>query len=842
MKYSASQKHLYVIGDFNIDLLKFETCDFSQRFLISLQSCCLFPTIDKPTRVHRNSATLIDNIFSNNPRLGTLSGNIVSDISDHFTQFCITPSGKDIQHITSKKIRHCTVHSQNQFIHELSKTDMNPAIENSNDVDYLFSSWYRKLNDVVNKVAPLKPVSRKKVKNFIEKPWITQGIRKSIKVKNRLLFCGQKERYRFYRNKISTLIRISKRSYYENYFKINSKNNKKTWSAINELLSRKKSNSKSITSLKDQHQNNRSIRDPCRLPNIMNEHFSNVGKNLADKIPQTNVSFTDFLVEIDQRDSFFVTPVSYEEIEQQIMALSCNKTYGLYSCPIELLKAAKHTISYHLAKLFNLSVLTGKYPAKLKISKVVPVYKSDDESDPSNYRPISLLSAFNKIFEKLMYDRMIDFIDKNTILCDEQYGFRKGNSTSHAILDILSSIQSNLDKKLFTCAFFIDLSKAFDTVDHNILLKKLYRYGIRGVPYKWFESYLTDRTQTTSINNYDSCKKHIPCGVPQGSVLGPLLFLLYINDITYCSKLLKFHLFADDCNLLYANKCQKTLETTVNKELENLQIWLAANKLTLNSKKSNFVIFCSSRKKLNLNICLKIFDNNSGEKTNLERKKYVKYLGLLIDENLSWKHHIDFLGAKISRTIGLLSKLRYFLPTSTLLQIYSSLVEPYLTYGISAWGQANVTSLNTLLKLQKRALRHIFFKKHYESAVPLFMQSSLLPVNFLYIESIALLMFDVYHERAPPNIRNLFTPTDEIHSYNTRFANSKSFYHKPSRLQTQHLSFSRFGVRLWNQIPAQIKDLSKKCFKVELRQCLFELFESEGYFGNIANLKLFKSN
>ena len=166
----------------------------------------------------------------------------------------------------------------------------------------------------------------------------------------------------------------------------------------------------------------------------------------------------------------------------------------------------------------------------------------------------------------------------------------EGSSTSHAILDILSSIQNNLDKKLFTCAVFIDLSKAFDTVDHGILLHKLYTYGIRGVPYKWFESYLTDRTQITSIDNRNSCKKPIPCGVPQGSVLGPLLFLLYINDITSCSDRLKFHLFADDCNILYANKCQKTLETNVNTELEKLQTWLAANKLTLNSKKSNFHI------------------------------------------------------------------------------------------------------------------------------------------------------------------------------------------------------------------------------------------------------------
>ena len=239
----------------------------------------------------------------------------------------------------------------------------------------------------------------------------------------------------------------------------------------------------------------------------------------------------------------------------------------------------------------NLSVQTGKYPTKLKISKIIPVFKNDDDLDPSNYRPISLLSVFNRIFEKTMYNRLINFVEKHQLLSDVQYGFRKNHSTHHAVLDIVNTIQSNMDNKLFTCAVLIDLAKAFDTVDHSILLKKLYIYGIRGCLYDWFQSYLSGRSQTTNINNHISDKQNIKRGVPQGSVLGPLLFLLYINDICNSSKVLKFHLFADDTNILYSNKDLASLESVMNTELAKLQDWFSANKLTINIKNQTSLFF-----------------------------------------------------------------------------------------------------------------------------------------------------------------------------------------------------------------------------------------------------------
>ena len=221
-----------------------------------------------------------------------------------------------------------------------------------------------------------------------------------------------------------------------------------------------------------------------------------------------------------------------------------------------------------------------------------PPKKADDETDTSNYRPVSLLSNFNRIFENIMYDTMRDFIEKHSLLYSSQYVFfRQAHSTQHAILDMVETTQTNMDKKLFSCGVFIDLKKAFDTVNHTILLDKLNYYGFRGIVNQWFSSYLSNRTQTTEIGSHISSKLNINCGVPQGSVLSPLLFLLYINDIQYCSRKLQFFLFADDTNALYAHKDLKTLKLTLNAELHNLYNWLTSNKLCLNIKKSNYVIF-----------------------------------------------------------------------------------------------------------------------------------------------------------------------------------------------------------------------------------------------------------
>ena len=301
--------------------------------------------------------------------------------------------------------------------------------------------------------------------------------------------------------------------------------------------------------------NNSISSNPNRIANILNKHFASVGPKLANKLPSVQRNYFDFLNRSNSPDtSFAFNLVTPSEVKLEISRIPNNKSHGLYSCPAQIMKCSSNVISNTLAEIINLSISTGVYPNKLKMAKIIRIFKTDDDTDPSNYRPISLLSNFNRIFEKLIFKRMEPFIAQHNMLSPSQYGFRKTLSTQHAILDIVSTIQTNMDKRLFSCGVFIDRKKAFDTVDHKILLHKLDHCGFRGVINKWFSSYLQGRTQTTQIDSYISARNDITCGVPQGSVLGPLLFLIYINDIHECSEKLRFFLFADDTNILYTDK------------------------------------------------------------------------------------------------------------------------------------------------------------------------------------------------------------------------------------------------------------------------------------------------
>ena len=412
---------------------------------------------------------------------------------------------------------------------------------------------------------------------------------------------------------------------------------KKTWEGINALISNKKSN-KVISRIK--RPDNNITTDQLEIPNVLNQHFASVGPQLASMIPHSPIHFSQYLPKDSSPSSSFAFYIVLTcEVEAEINSLPPNKALGLYSCPVRILKDASQTLSTPLAILLNKSVQSGIYPSKLKHAKIIPVFKNEHESDPNNYRPISLLSVFNRIFEKLMYKRLKSFTDKYDILSKSQYGFREKCSTQHALIDIVNKIQFNFDKKLHSCGIFIDLKKAFDTVDHDILLYKLEHYGIRGVANSWFCSYLKNRRQTVQVGPYISKTEVSSCGVPQGSVLGPLLFLLYIYDISYSSNQLNFFLFADDTNLLYADKNLRSLEVTVNKELTRVCNWLTANKLSLNTKKSNFVNFRPYQKRMNFDVTIKLFDHDKNSLISLERKDYVEYLGVLIDSNLTWKQH-----------------------------------------------------------------------------------------------------------------------------------------------------------------------------------------------------------
>ena len=464
----------------------------------------------------------------------------------------------------------------------------------------------------------------------------------------------------------------------------------------------------------------------------------------------------------------------------------------------------------------------GIVPDSLKVSKVTPVDKGGSQSDSSNFRPISTLSALTQVFEKLVYKQFINYIEKHDILFQFQFGFRKGHSTAQAVSEIADSLRNAIDSNLFTCGVFIDFSKAFDTVNHQILLKKLESYGIRGTPLKWFTSYLENRQQYVTVGQLDSPRQAMTCGIPQGSTLGPLLFLLYINDLPNCSKNLIFRIFADDTNL-FASACDlKDLETLINSELEKVKEWCDVNKLSINFSKTNYMIIKSSRKVSgNMEVKLHSMD---GSCHILRKKDHIKYLGVMIDESLSWKYHISYICSRVSRNIGIISKLRHYLSIHQLKQIYYNLIYPYLSYAVIAWGSAYKTHLQKLQTKQNTVLRLMFFGTTFgpytESALPFLNLLDILTVDNVY-RLHALKFTHMWHKGFLPKVfDNLFQYAKSRHTYNTRYASNQNFCKPYIRTNTGKQMFSYKAIDLWHDIPSNLKDLGTYSFAKEVKQYL----------------------
>ena len=422
---------------------------------------------------------------------------------------------------------------------------------------------------------------------------------------------------------------------------------------------------------------------------------------------------------------------------------------------MNVIKETASLICSPLVHIFNLSLSSGSVPDQMKCARVIPLFKSGLTSLFTNYRPVSVLPAFSKILEKLVYNRLVKYLEKYDILSSNQYGFRKNHSTFHALVHLYDKISAAIDSKQIALGLFIDLSKAFDTVNHESLLKKLDFFLIRGLALEWFRSYLSGRLQQVQYNGQTSMPKVIRCGVPQGCILGPLLFLIYINDLCQVSNVLDVILFADDTNIFYSHKDPNFLNTIVNTELDKLSSWFQANRLSINVKKSNFVIFKSAQNRQHLDFSFFI-DNNQ-----IDRVEEVVFLGVILDQNLNWKSHIHNVARKVSKSLGIIYKASFCLNEASLRTLYFSLVYPYLCYCVGVWGYTYPSNLKRVVTLQKRAIRIISKSKFDAHTDPLFKELKMLKLDSIIRFHICKLMFLYRHGLLPESFDNMFPLNNE---------------------------------------------------------------------------------
>ena len=381
--------------------------------------------------------------------------------------------------------------------------------------------------------------------------------------------------------------------------------------------------------------NKKSITDKKIIADKFNEFFINLGPNLAAKIPPSNMNIDSYLPHVCT--IFAEISVTEEELKKVFFSLKPNKTPGYDNINVNIVKKIYEELKTPLMRIFNILLSTGIFPDKLKIAKVSPVFKNSEKDLLTSYRPISVLPCFSKILERIMYDRLYSYLTENKILFKKQFGFRSGHSTDHALLELTDQIWECFNEKKYFLGIFVNLSKAFDTVNHKILIKKLENYGICGKNLLWFKSYLSNRKQYLEYkDNFNEQKTtnllQIKCGVPQGSILGPLLFLIYINDLSLVTKFLSPVIFADDTNLFYSHNNIKILFKNANDELEKISQWFKANKLSLNEGKTKFTLFHKLRDKDNLPLQLPNLKISNNE---IKRSSSIKFLGVLVDENLT---------------------------------------------------------------------------------------------------------------------------------------------------------------------------------------------------------------
>ena len=442
-----------------------------------------------------------------------------------------------------------------------------------------------------------------------------------------------------------------------------------------------------------------------------------------------------------------------------------------------------------LVFIFNLCVSQGYFPTELKTGCITPIYKSGSKNCINNYRPVCSLSPFSKIFERVIYNRMIEYIENNDIFSKTQYGFRKGLSTENAIVDFIDEIHKGLQNREYTVAVFMDLSKAFDVLNHDILLQKMEHYGFRGKFLNLIRSFISDRKYFVSANGIKSDTRTVNNGVPQGSTLGPLLFLIYVNDMSNSSDIFRFIQFADDTTTSHRGKNKQAVIQTVKNELEKVLEWLTANKLIINLKKNHTMLFTNKRG----NRAIPILIRNA----ELEQKDDCKFLGIYIDKDLSWKTHIRYITNKVSKNVALLGRLKHTFPKPILKTLYTTLILPYFNYCNLIWGAADKTCLQNLIVLQKKAIRIVSKVNYLDHTDPLFKALEILNLENTYKLHCLVFIYKLVKMNAYPEIKKRVLRNSAYHNHLTR---CRSQYRLPgTRLKCIKQSCLYIGLTLWNK-------------------------------------------
>lgn len=788
---------IIVSGDFNIDLLESTNVGDKIDFLSLMSSVELTQTINEPTRVTINSSSCLDNIFTSFHYSEYESQILRTVISDHFGQKISLKFHKVNK---SKPIfrRFFTPEHIEAFRSDLGEQDWVSVFAAAEcDVNSQWKSFMDVFLLLFHEKFPQKLVHVRKVDSI--KMFETQEIRECKNRLDNLLLLRTHHKiyddlYKIEKKNYESLLVKSKASYYGKKIQSSDNKSKMMWSIVNDVTGKNYNNECGVEG------------SPSEVSNKFSKFFDSLVQQLAKEI--TDIPFVNYSPEI--MEVFTLTPVSPEEIVQIINSFKNKHCSGYDEVPLSLIKSCSDELKTVISYIVNNSFKFGIFPDQLKYSLIKPIFKKGNKNAVENYRPISLLPSFSRIFEKAMSARLLEFCIRNRIFSESQHGYLGGRSPITAIFQFTHEIIKILEDDKLGLGLFIDQSRAYDCLNHDYLLQKLERMGVRNEVKKWFESYLGGRHQKVVITVEgvlsESEFTKVETGVPQGSVLGPLLFILYVNDLCILVEYLLIIItcFVDDTNVLLQGETFLVLKEKADEIFTIIKNWLCSNKLKINEDKTAALIFSTDKSRRDLDDTLQL-----GNRI-VVIEKSTKFLGLHVDRFLKWYDHIEYLSIKLSKISFGIRTLSKYISEKELMIVYFANAESIMRYGIIFWGSSS--AVDVIFRVQKKIVRIMYHMSFRESCRGVFKKNGILTLYALYI--FECLVFFFKH-------REVFEVHTTHHNYRTR---SENLHYPIHRLSVTEKHPSYMCIKLFNALPSNLRiSCNLNVFKKRLKNSLINI-------------------
>ena len=817
-KANTMSKNLVLIGDFNIDLLKNDR--ESHTLIEHLEGHGLKQHIIGPTRSDLKSESLLDHLWTTDS-METTSG-VVSGISDHAGIYAIIPGRIDNSDPVPKTGRSYKLYNPEKtradFQNILEMSSFEQEIENKN-VDRASQTLSDAVLEACDNNAPEKVF---KQRNEIQAaPWFTPEL-ESLKVQkeealilHRCLRTRQsKEKLRKLTNTIKSIKRKLKREHYDAKISQHKDNSKKLWQILKEATR---------TLADDRNTEPDELNKPTA--NNFNHFFATIGKTTLEKLDVTEPTFLP-----TTNHGFSFEPTTSEEVEKLIDSMKENTATGYDKIPAKILKDLKPILSKPLSQLINISFELSIFPCNMKHATVRPIFKNKgSENDPQYYRPISVLTSLSKIVERAAVNRLVNFLESEDKLFRSQHAYRRYHSTTTSLIEINDFIHHELENKRIPAIIATDLTKAFDSVSHGLLLNKLQNLGLHQSCTSWIASYLADRTQTTKFSSVESDKEKVLAGVPQGSILGPILFIAYTTDLATEVDQCKFVSYADDAALLISASSLKQLKNKIESNISAVQNWYTRNGLLINSEKTEFMIF---KKGASLEISV----NSGVNRVQIQSKECLKVLGVFVDSNLTFLKHISQIRKRASNAIRNISRSRHVLGLSSRILLTNALVVPHYNYGDVVYDGCSAEAKQALERNHNYAARALLGKSKFSSATEALNELNWIPLSQRRRIHQGVLVHKALHHRSSHHVISTFSNLLPQHQHSTRQKDQNKLNSQQHRTRLFEKSTIFKSVQVWNAIPKDIRSTeSTKLFKDKLQKFYIDEFKKDRAYVGASN-------